>query len=332
MTSSTTLQWLSRGLGGIVVRLAAGLAPGRPLSVLIFHRVMRAPDPLRPYEPTAAQFDALMRWLSEQFRVLPLLEAVRALRTRSLPPRALCITFDDGYTDNYEVALPILQKYGLPATFFIATGYLEGGCMFNDVVIEAVRGVREDVLDLQDLRLGRHPVANDRDKLAAIAALLQRLKYEPVARRMTLALQIAARCGTGVPTDLMMRAAQVAALHRAGMQVGAHTVHHPILATLEPQQAQDEIARSKAQLQEIIGAAVQVFAYPNGQPQRDYQRCHVEMVRALGFEAAVSTAWGVARVCADPLQIPRFTPWDRSLPAFGLRLAVQRWRTRYERV
>ncbi|MCX8006020.1 MAG: hypothetical protein N2688_13880, partial [Burkholderiaceae bacterium] len=80
-----------------LVRTAAGLAPGRPLSVLIFHRVLRAADPLRPYEPTSAQFDALMGWVSAHFRVLPLLDAVRALRKGALPARALCITFDDGY-------------------------------------------------------------------------------------------------------------------------------------------------------------------------------------------------------------------------------------------
>ena len=101
------------------------------LSVLAYHRVLPAHDPLFPGEPSAAEFEQRMRWVQANFDVLALGEAVRALREHRLPRRALSITFDDGYADNYTVALPILRRLGLPATFFVATGFLDGGCMFN---------------------------------------------------------------------------------------------------------------------------------------------------------------------------------------------------------
>lgn len=81
-----------------------------------------------------------MRCVKSNSDVLARAEAVRALAEHRLPTRALAITFDDGYADNHDVALPILRRLALPATFFTATGFLDGGCMFNDIVIEAVRG------------------------------------------------------------------------------------------------------------------------------------------------------------------------------------------------
>ena len=118
--------------------LSPGQRNGR-LSILIFHRVLAQVDPLFPEEVDAARFDVICGWLRRWFNVLPLDAAVRRLRDGSLPRRAAAITFDDGYADNHDIALPILKKHGLPSTFFIATGFLDGGCMWNDTVIEAIR-------------------------------------------------------------------------------------------------------------------------------------------------------------------------------------------------
>src|SRR5438067_12205090 len=100
---------------------------GGALSILIFHRVTPAADPLLPDIPDAAAFERVVRLLVEHFNVIPLSEAAARLLRASLPPRALCITFDDGYADNHDVALPILARHGVTATFFIATGFLGGG-------------------------------------------------------------------------------------------------------------------------------------------------------------------------------------------------------------
>jgi peptidoglycan/xylan/chitin deacetylase (PgdA/CDA1 family) len=107
------------------------------------------------------------------------------------------------------------------------------------------------------------------------------------------------------------------------MEVGAHTVSHPILATLDEAEARREIAGSREALQRWIDAPVDSFAYPNGKPGEDYSPANAELVRSLGFRAAVSTAWGVADAHSDPMQIPRFTPWDGTRTRFGLRLLRQ---------
>ena len=292
----------------------------RALSVLVYHRVLAEHDPLLPGEPTAEEFEARMRWVAAHFNVLPLLDAVRALREDRLPRRALCITFDDGYGDNCTNALPILRRLNLPATVFIATGFLDGGCMFNDVVIEALRNVDGAELDLDDLGLGRHPLGGVEPRARAIERILARLKYFAPEPRASAARQIAERAGVRVPTHLMMSSEQVRALPAAGMAVGAHTVTHPILAEVPLQRAREEMAASRARLEQITSTPVRLFAYPNGTPQRDYRRDHAALARELGFEAAVSTARGAARAGDDIYQIPRITPWDRPNWRFGLRL------------
>lgn len=272
------------------------------LSILIYHRVLARPDPLLPSLPDRRRFDAQMALLKRCFRVLPVSLAVQLLRRRALPPRAACITFDDGYADNVEHALPILRKHGLNAAFFIASGFLDGGQMWNDDLIAHAR------------RTGLGPGALDQ--------LLLRYKYLPLEQRAQAARALAPPRGA----QLMMTSAQVRALAGAGMEIGAHTHRHPILAGMPDQAARDDIVNGKAALEAIVQAPVSLFAYPNGKPEQDYSRVHVEMVQALGFEAAFSTLAGVADAGSDPLQLPRFTPWEADRLRFLLRLAEQRWR------
>lgn len=292
------------------------------LSVLISHRVLARPDPLFPDEMDAARFDQLCGWLKSWFNVLPLDQAVASLQNGSLPARAACITFDDGYADNHAVALPILRRHGLCATFFIATGFLDGGRMWNDTIIETIRACPQATLDLDALGLGRHAVASIDEKRAAITAVIDSIKYRPVAERVAVTEQLAALARVQPPQDLMMSSQAVREMRQAGMQIGAHTVSHPILARLSTEQVRDEIGQSKQFLEQLLNERVGLFAYPNGKPGVDYQVDSVAVARELGFDAAVSTHWGAARSATDLFQIPRFTPWDRTRLRFAGRMAT----------
>jgi peptidoglycan/xylan/chitin deacetylase (PgdA/CDA1 family) len=290
------------------------------LTILIFHRVHAVPDPLFPGELDVEAFESRMLWVKRWFNVLPLDEAVVCLRQGRLPERPLAITFDDGYADNAELAAPVLLRLGMPATFFIATGFLDGGRMWNDTVVEAVRTARGPVLDLAPLGLGEHPMTDARSRRAAIDRLIGALKNLLAGDRVAKADRIAAIAAGDLPTDLMMRAADVHGLHARGMTIGAHTVSHPVLNRITDDAARSEIAVGRGRLEEITGAPVRLFAYPHGKPVEDYRLRHVRLVRELGFDAAVTTAWGVAHSGADPFQLPRFTPWDRQRWRYGLRL------------
>lgn len=292
------------------------------LSVLIFHRVLPRPDPLFPDEVDARRFDEMCGWVKSWFNVIPLDAAVAQLRDGKLPERAACITFDDGYADNYHVALPILQRHSLTATFFIATGFLDGGRMWNDTIIESVRACKLQKLELDSLGLGSHGVATIAEKQVAIAALIPQIKYLSVEDRVTITRAIAAQAQVQPPNDLMMTSHEVKRMHKAGMQIGAHTVNHPILARLTRDQAHLEIQRSKATLEGLLNNRVGLFAYPNGKPEEDYTAQSVDVVRELGFDAAVSTRWGSSAHGDDLLQIRRFTPWDRTKLRFAARMGA----------
>ncbi|MBI1285835.1 MAG: polysaccharide deacetylase family protein [Thiobacillus sp.] len=304
--------------------LANRLSPAGPkarLSILIFHRVLPEIDPLFPGQATVESFDAQLDLLKSVFNVLPLPEAVSQLKAGTLPARSAAITFDDGYADNVTNALPILQKHGLHATFFIATSYLNGGRMFNDTVIESVRRSPLTRLDLNDLDLGAHELDSDVAKAKAIGKILPQVKYLPLDVREDTVAQVVTRAGVGsLPDDLMMTTSQLKTLHAAGMEIGGHTHRHPILAKLDPNTVRDEIVAGKIWLEDTLCTPVRVFAYPNGKPGSDYLPEQADIVRELGFEGAVSTQRGVSTRPSDVFQLPRFTPWDVNQTAYALRL------------
>jgi len=311
--------WLARlALASFATVMSAG---DRRASILIFHRVTREPDPLFPDEMHAARFDAVMSMLASNFNVVRLGELPDRLARQTVPRRAVSITFDDGYADNYTVACPILKRHGLHATFFVASGFLDGGVMWNDEVIAALRGCRLPELDLAWLGLGRvalGPAAARRD---AIESILRKLKYLSLAQRRETLDRLWSQAGGAPPRDLMLSTEQLRALRSEGMDIGGHTKAHPILAVLSASEAEEQIVGDRTRLTNLLGEAPRLFAYPNGKPGADYARSHVDLVRNAGYEAAFSTAPGSAGRDSDLFQLPRFTPWDSQPSRFAFRLA-----------
>lgn len=296
-----------------------GGARGR-LTIVMYHRVMDKIDPLSPYTPTAEVFDCHMQTLANGFKVLPLSEAIERLRNGSLPRRAACITFDDGYRDNYTVAAPVLRRYGLPATIFVCSGFLDGGRMWNDSVVEAIRLATGPSIDARAIGLGFHAIGDDLDRATTIAKLLDQLKYLPFTARSEKVNELCALVGAALPTDLMLSTDEVRAVRCANIEIGGHTVNHPILTQIDDHQARSEIVDNKAHLEDIVREKITLFAYPNGRPNQDYLVRHAMMAREAGFIAAVSTASGAAKNDSDLFQLPRYAPWDRLQSRLQLRL------------
>lgn len=291
------------------------------LVVLHYHRVCAERDALYPDNLDPETFEAQIRVIGAVYSVLPLGEAMRRLRRGELPDRALCITFDDGYADNFSVALPILRAQGLPATFFIASGYMNGGTMWNDRIILALRRLRRPV-DLRPLGLPDFQPADVSRLRGSLDDIVRSVKYRAPEERERIADQLVGLSGSTPLPRMMMTPEEVRQMADAGMEIGAHTVTHPILAQVPLDVAEAEIIRSKTQLEEMTGRPVELFAYPNGKPGVDYLPLHVDIVRRAGFKAAVTTAWGCATHATDPMEIPRVAPWDRSSIAFAGRIAL----------
>lgn len=291
------------------------------ISILTYHGVLPRADGMRPLEPTVSDFEWQMKLLSQHFNPLPLSDALSLLKYGELPNRAVCVTFDDGYANNEECALPILKKYGIPAAVFVATDFLNGGRMWNDTVIEALRIAEGETLDLVELGLGSYPIRDLAERRRAAGIIIREIKHWPNEKRNEAVTLIESMVGS-LPTDIMMSDAQLLSLKKNSIEIGAHTKSHPILATLDLNQVTEQVVESKNYLENLLGTQVRYFAYPNGRPGIDYYLEHRDIVEVAGFDAALSTSWGVASSMSDKWQLPRFTPWDRTPFRFLIRLLL----------
>ena len=284
------------------------------LTTLIFHRV-------QPHE--VARFEQILSWVGETFNVLRPDEAVELLRENRLPPRALIITFDDGYADNVEIAMPILQRHGMAAVFFIASDFLDGGVMWNDRISFALRAAPVGTLSLAacDIGIDSVDLTDAARRSAAFEKVIAATKYLPPVRRQAVVDTLVELSGVTLPRDLMMTTAQLMALPAGGMVIGGHTCSHPILSSLDDAEAEREIIANKARLEAILDTRLTLFAYPNGGPGKDYDARHTRMVERAGYRAAFSTGWGASKHGDDVYQLARFLPWDTSRQRFLLRLA-----------
>lgn len=295
--------------------------PGSKLNILIYHRVLPEPDPLRPWEIDAESFKQHLEWISGVFNVLPLQEAVKALQANKLPMRSLCITFDDGYLDNAEIALSLLKKYQMVATFFCTSAFIEGGMMWNDQVIEAVRSWPSENISVSRLSLDNLPLNTLEDRAKSAEKILNKLKYFEKTERANIAQTLFEQSGA-IPGQQMMSAKEILHIHNQGMEIGGHTHNHPILSNLNSDDARYEIEHNKKTLEAILNQKISSFAYPNGKPGKDFLPEHSQMVSDSGYKTALSTSHGVSDHRTNTLQLPRFTPWDKSRDKFLLRLAL----------
>ena len=296
-----------------------GFGRGRRLTILIYHRLVATPDPLQPDIPTVRMFEQDMHFVRRFCTPLPLAGAVERLAGAQLPPRAVCVTFDDGYADNEHAALPVLERFGIPAAVFVATDFIGGGLMWNDRIIEGVRRNRQAALDLTDVGLQCYAIDSIATKYAAVQTLLGEVRYRSPAERLEIARAIETQA-TGEPPRLMMDLAQLRKLVAAGVDIGGHTCSHPILTRIPEAEARDEICAGMTQLEDWIQSPVDIFAYPNGSPRKDYAPAHVDILRERNIKAAVTTGWGAAGIASDRLQLPRFTPWGRPPLKFAAQL------------
>ena len=295
-----------------------GSAVGKnKLSILIYHQVFAEPDPMRPTQPTRETFEWHMRLVRQHYKPMSLAEGVERLQDGTLPGNAVCVTFDDGYINNLTVAEPILRKYGIPATVYIATGFCTGRNMWNDQLIQLFADTSRNSLVLSGEEV---PLNGWAERCRLASAWLDKLKYLPMAERQARVDDYYRENHKTQSAPLMMNPDQIRALAKAGVTIGGHTISHPILKTLSEDEQAAEISGCKAELESWLDRPVEHFAYPNGVFGKDLDETTVKLVQDAGFNTAVVTDWGVCTRSTSPWRLSRFTPWDRSSIRFQLRL------------
>ena len=286
----------------------------------MYHRVLLDQDVYYPNDIDAVAFESQLKIFSSNFNVLTVQDAGRLIKDGNLPPRSICLTFDDGYKDNYTVALPLLTKYGLKGTFFIASGFLNGGVMWNDMITEIIRHTSKYSLELSDLGLEKYVMRSEKEKLDTTRGIITNIKYFPMDRRISIIEQLKERLGTIDNIEMMMSENDVIKMHKSGMEIGGHTVNHPILSNLSSDETLIEIEDNKKNLEKLLGISLNTFAYPNGKPIRDYGLKDIKILKELGYVSAVSTAWGFCDSKTDTLQMPRVSFMKTNLLGLSARM------------
>ena len=295
--------------------------PGGRLSVLLFHKIPTVADPLSTGEMDLARFEHILDFLADNANIMPLPEATAALKAGKLPKRAMALTFDDGYAEWIDNVSPALRKRNLPGTFFVTTGQLSGSALWHERIVAAVRALPDRGVTLPYGFGNYTDLSVPGNRLRLVEELQERLKYAPLTDRVGAIEILEGQARSAISLPRPFDTESVRTLHSQGFDIGAHTVHHPILNECTRAQAMAEIGDCKDELEAIIGGRIHSFAYPNGRPNEDYGPEHVEMVRSLGYTSAVTTSNGVSTRASDIFQLPRFTPWGLSDERIAFQLA-----------
>ncbi len=269
--------------------------------------------PNRLLEITPEFFDeALTRVRAAGFEFVTLDEAARRLETRDERPFA-AVTFDDGYRDTRDFALPVLERHGAPATIFLATGFLERTAQLWWLELEeAIR--RLDRVEFSFPPMGGNPgepnhegggqggvrlrldTRDAKEKSAAFERIYWMLRARPEAELLRIIEALADKAGVSsrdLAEALFLNSDEAVAFAAHPLiAMGAHSQTHRRLAQWPSDQAREEMAGSKAGLEALLSREVTSFAYPVGDPTSAGLR-EFELARAVGFRIAVTTRPGM---------------------------------------
>ncbi len=256
-----------------------------------------------------------------------LLDLVDALKEHSLPRRAVAITFDDGYIDNLTQAYPLLKSAQVPATVFVTSGGIDSSCEFFWHELERVFLLPVHLPErLQMCVQGQEyewPTTSTEERQIAYYAIDRLLRPLAADGRDQVLAELASWAGlrrNGRPDYRPMSVAELIQLTGDRLvELGAHTITHPVLSVLSPEAQYAEIVWSRQRLEGIIGSPVLTFSYPWGEAG-DFTDETVEIVEAAGFRAACTTVRGGVEPGNDLFRLRRCAVRDWDIEMFKWRL------------
>ena len=245
------------------------------LAVFCYHGVVPADRPEHEFlyrnAVSEKEFRRQMDVFGRKFRPVSMKDLLESRHNDApLPKGAALITFDDGYHNNYLQAAPILKNYGIPAAFFVATGYIgtNESIWANEVDFYVLNWQSEII----PLPVGSEiPLPGNQEQRYALAARIRNLCKRLPEEELKLYLALLSAGGKGSTGEIrkelfeFMNWDEVSALHRDGFYIGSHSASHPILTRISPERLNDELISSKRDLELHLHAQCECIAYPNGQ-------------------------------------------------------------------
>ncbi|HKQ77331.1 MAG TPA: polysaccharide deacetylase family protein [Blastocatellia bacterium] len=257
----------------------------------------------------ARQFAKQLEYLTSHYDVVPLSRMVERITAREpLPSRMAAITIDDGYGDAFEIAYPLLRRYGVSASLFVVTEFADRRAwIWTDKARFLTQQAPPQRITMKirdnELCLELNGPASRRDASERINSIIKRLpdeSKEEAIERLSLALRV--EIPRTPPEEFSsVTLEQAREMHANGVEIGSHTLTHPILTNIGDARLQLELSDSKSRLEEILGHRVDLFCYPNGDNDERVRR---EVSRA-GYRAAVTVMNGLNQRGDDPLTLRR---------------------------
>lgn len=302
--------------------------------ILMYHRVVRSREQDRNMiQPgmfvTQETFGKHLAFLKKEFSIITLDEMVRRIARGQSVSRCCSITFDDGWKDTYEVAFPILKKYQVPASIFLATGYIGtdkwfwpeefAWCLWMLLKMESKHPETDNILNQLNVDLYKIKGSN---RYELINDVIEKVKgYHPDQRELLM------KTLRGVFPDssrerLMMSWDEVTQMHESGLaSFGAHTVNHVYIDQLKSEEVRNEISLSKHMIEYHLGIPVTLFAFPNG----NYSTPAIAVLEQNNFLGAVTTRRGYVDKNTSLMELPRIGMHDdvtNTIPMFFSRLLL----------
>jgi peptidoglycan/xylan/chitin deacetylase (PgdA/CDA1 family) len=288
--------------------------------ILYYHRVNDDNDPFFPSLPLAV-FERQMRHIARRYEVVSLRGLLDHLESGS-SSSVVAITFDDGYRDNYENAFPVLHRFGLPATIFLTTGSLDSDePLWFDVLAGALKHTSREFLDLEVDLPRRFWLRDCNERLHAqreLLALLRRAPDEERKERLTMILRELA-APTASAGRIMLTWNDVRSMKPRGIDFGGHTVTHAYLSRLSRDRVAWEISECKRRIEDELQEPIVHFAYPNGR-EEDFASWNKEVIRNAGYQAALTTLWGLNVPTTDRLELRRGAAWEQDEALFAYKM------------
>jgi len=265
------------------------------LTILAYHRILNIDhEPFFDFDEgvisaTPHDFEAQVKWLKNNFNITTFASLLKG----EMAPNSLIITFDDGYKDNYENAYPVLNKYNVPATIFLTTGYIESSRLFWwDEISYLVKKTAKRKLSVNYLG---NPITFDlitrNDKKNAISHILKLVKRIPNNDRIDiinrLRIELEVDIDNFSDARMILSWDEIREMSKNGIEFGAHSVTHPVLANATPETVKYEVEESKRKIECEIGKDVTTFSYPVGGSDRFNEQAK-RSVENAGYSYAVS--------------------------------------------
>jgi peptidoglycan/xylan/chitin deacetylase (PgdA/CDA1 family) len=275
-------------------------------AILCYHGIGESGNPLGDAVSKEA-FEAQVRYLHRHYRVVSLGDVWRGLANPGSAQPTVTITFDDGYRNAYTAALPILQKYNVTATIFVAVEAVETDqILWYDKVFLAMAIAASGQFEIEMDSHFRFTLESAEDRWRAALEMIAWLRTLPDSRRRECCalLERKVTLPQQKVSGLMLTWDQIQTMHRAGISFGSHTLAHPVVSRLSADELDRELMESKRTLEEKLGTPVLDFAYPFGKPS-DCSRASQEAISRCGYRTAVTTVPGVNYAGASPYRLRR---------------------------